>query len=234
MPQALQINYTNLIFALLALAGVLQFLICITWSMDHYPDGYRWGDHFISDLGRTKTASGQDNSGNSAIFAQTTFLLGLSLMPFMIVFPGLFTYGKLQLRALGILSSLGLIGIGQTPYDLHVDLHHLSLALWVAPLAAMVILLPILLKLDAAAPDALIFLSLLLLAATVLYGLAGFRTGYVIMQKVVVLLSIVWFGVVALSVAIAAKNIPTARQQLLANQADWYSKRLRRHSRTTR
>jgi hypothetical protein len=232
MPQTLQINYSNLIFGMIALAGVVQFALCVNWSMNHYPGGYHWGDHFISDLGRTKTVFGQDNSLISGMFAQTTLILGLTLMPFMVALPGLFTYGKVPLRILGVLSSIGLIGIGQTPYDLNVDLHHVSLGLWVAPMAAMVILLPIFLKIDAAAPDSLIVLSLILLSATVLYGIAGFRTGYVVMQKVVVVLSIVWLMVVAISATIAAKHTPTNRQRLLADQAEWYSKRLTRRSRT--
>lgn len=231
MPQTLQINYFNLIFGVIALSGVVQFAVCVEWSMNHYPGGYHWGEHFISDLGRTRTIVGQDNSLISGMFAQTTLILGLTLMPFMVALPGLFSYGKIPLRVLGVLSSIGLIGIGQTPYDLYVDLHHISLGLWVVPMAAMVLLLPIFLKIDAAAPDSLIVLSVILLSATVLYGIVGFRTGYVVMQKVVVILSIVWLIVVAISATIAAKHTPTNRQQLLADQAKWYSNRLTRRRR---
>ena len=232
MPQTLQVNYSNLISGVIALAGVVQFAVCVNWSMNHYPGGYHWGEHFISDLGRTKTVLGHDNSLISGVFAQTTLMLGLALMPFMVALPGLFTYGRIPLRILGVLSSIGLIGIGQTPYDLYVELHHASLGLWLVPMAAMVMLLPIFLKIDAAAPDSLIILSVVLLAAIVLYGLAGFRTGYVVIQKVVVVLSIVWLVVVAISATIAAKHTPTNRQRMLADQAEWYSKRLTRSSRT--
>ncbi len=231
MPQTLQINYTNLVLALVAIAGIGQFLLSVNHSIENYPGGYRWGEHFISDLGRTKTVNGQDNSAISGLFAQATAILGLSLIPFMVALPELFTYGKLPLRVFGILSSFGLIAIGQTPYDLNVDLHHIALALWIVPMAAMVILLPIILKMDSAAPDILILLSLILLCATVLYAIAGFRTGYVVMQKIVVVLSIIWIIVVAISATIAAKHTLSDRQKLLANQADWYAKRLKRRSR---
>ena len=232
MPQKLQINYVNLAFALVALAGVAQFVFCVRLCMEHYPGGYRWGSHFVSDLGRTQTVAGADNSAVSHTFSRTTAVLGISLLPFMVTFPGLFAHGKYLLRILGFLSSIGLIGIGQTPYDKYVELHHIWLGIWVVPMAAMVFLLPLVLKMEAAAPESLIFLSALLLLATALYGIAGFRTGYVIMQKIVILLSMVWLTVVAASATIAATNVQSDRQQLLADQAAWYSKRLERRRRT--
>lgn len=232
MPNTWQINYLNLLSAVVAVAGVFQFTCAVYWAMENYPEPYHWETNFISDLGRIKTVGGLDNSTISNMFRSSTAILGLSLAPFMLVMPDIFSKGRHLLRVLGLLSALGLFGIGQTPYDVHFELHHIALALWIVPMTLMVVVLPVLLKLDGAAPDALIALSVALIFATVLYGCAGFHAGYVLMQKLVVLMSLVWLLVVTITVSIAAKHCKSDRQRLLAKQADWYGKNLRRRSRT--
>lgn len=229
MPQKLEINYLNLFFALLAFAGIVHFIFSLRFCIENYPGGYRWGSHFISDLGRTETQMGDDNSSSSLVFESATAVLGISILPFLLQFPSLFSNGRNLLRVLGTLSSFGLIGIGQTPYDQYVGLHHISLGLWIVPMGAMVILLPLILRSDGAAPDLLIYISISLLLATTLYGMVGFHSGYVVMQKVVIVLSIIWLIVVAGSAAIAARHVLSDRQQKLAAQADRYSKQLARN-----
>ncbi len=232
MPITWQINYLNLLSAVVAIAGVFQFLGTVYWAIESYPEPYHWETNFISDLGRLKTANGFDNSPTSNIFRISTAILGLSLVPFMLAMPEIFSKGRHLLRLLGLLSALGLFGIGQTPYDVYFGLHHIALAFWIVPMALMVVAIPVLLKLDGAAPDALIALSIALVGATVLYGCAGFHTGYVLMQKLVVLMSLLWLLVVTITVSIAAKYCKSDRQRLLAKQADWYGKNLRRRSGT--
>lgn len=64
MPQTLQIRYSTLACALVAAAGITQFVACILWAVEHFPGGYRWEQHFVSDLGRTTTIMGLDNTSS--------------------------------------------------------------------------------------------------------------------------------------------------------------------------
>lgn len=73
MPEVKALEYRNLVFGLIALLGISQFLFSIVLMAERYPEKYRWHDQFI-DLGRTSTPSGLDNSSNSKLFAMSSLV----------------------------------------------------------------------------------------------------------------------------------------------------------------
>lgn len=231
MPHTRTLDLRNLSLALVALLGVSQFLGTLYHIAASYPEPYIWHRHFISDLGRTKTASGSDNTPNSKLFAISSLAMGASMLPFLLVFPTAFERGRWLLRILAIMTILGLIGIGQTPYDKYFILHHVCLFLWVVPMVLLAIALPILVASEGDLPLPLFILSGVLLAFTLLYAGIGIRSGYVVVQKIVVCISLAWFAILASTVVMVTKWRPSSLQRKLAKQAEWYERKLQKRRR---
>jgi threonine/homoserine/homoserine lactone efflux protein len=74
----------------------------------------------------------------------------------------------------------------------------------------------------------LFVLSAILFFTAIGYAAIGSHSGYVIMQKVVVLISLGWFVILAYSVAVVSKWIPSKRQRVIEAQAEWYDRKLRK------
>ena len=231
MPEVKALEYRNLVFGLIALLGISQFLFSIVSMAERYPEKYRWHDQFISDLGRISTPSGLDNASNSKLFAMSSLVLGLSMLPFLLVFPSAFQRGRWILRVPGIITVSGLIGIGQTPYDQYFILHHVALVLWIVPMILLAVALPIMVIMQGGSPSLLLVLSLALLFAGIAYGSVGARSGYIVMQKIVVLISLVWFVVTFSTVLVVSRWTPSERQKMLATQATQYQRRLLKRKR---
>lgn len=227
MPQTPSLDLRNLGWALVALLGIAQFLVVLYYAASHYPETYEWARHFISDLGRRETAGGLDNTLNSNLFAASTFTMGISLLPFLLVFPAAFQRGQWFLRILAVVTVLGLIGIGQTPYDVYFLAHHVTLAAWIIPMVIMALALPILLLFEQGFSRTLFAFSGILLAATLAYASIGSHSGYVIMQKIVVLITLGWFVMLVSTVVIVTKWTHSEHQKTLATQAAWYENKLR-------
>jgi hypothetical protein len=228
MPHTCTIDLRNLSLALVALLGVSQFLGTLYHIAASYPEPYIWHRHFISDLGRTKTASGSDNTPNSKLFAISSLAMGASMLPFLLVFPSAFERGRWFLRILAIMTILGLIGIGQTPYDKYFILHHVALFLWVVPMVLLAIALPVLVANEGDLHLPLFILSGVLLIFTLLYAGAGVHSGYVVMQKIVVCISLAWFAILASTVVMVTRWQPSDLQQIIASQAEKYERKLRK------
>ncbi len=227
MPPTRTLDFRNLVWALVAALGVGQFLVVLRYAASCYPETYQWDSHFISDLGRQVTLEGHDNTVNSRLFAASSFTLGVSLLPFLLVFPSAFQRGRLLLRILAVATVLGLIGIGQTPYDEYFVLHHVALLLWIVPMVVMAIALPILLFREGGSSRHLCTVSGVLFAASIAYASVGSHSGYVIMQKIVVVISLLWFVSLATTVVIVTTWTLSDRQQSLVAQAAWYERKLR-------
>ncbi len=227
MPSTRTLNLRNLTWAFVAAVGVGQFLVVLRYAASCYPETYQWDSQFISDLGRQATLEGRDNTVNSRLFAASSFTLGVSLLPFLLVFPSAFQRGRSLLRILAVVTVLGLIGIGQTPYDEYFVLHHVALLLWIVPMVVMAVALPILLFSEGGASRHLCTVSAVLFAASITYASVGSHSGYVIMQKIVVVISLVWFVSLATTVVMVTTWTLSDRQQLLAAQATWYERKLR-------
>lgn len=228
MPYTPSLDFRNLAWALVALLGLGQFLVVLYCAASFYPETYKWDQNFISDLGCTETAGGLDNTANSRLFAASTCALGFSLLPFLLVFPSAFQRGRLLLRILAVATVLGLIGIGQTPYDKFFIIHHVALVLWIVPMVVMAMALPVLLLNEGRFSRPLFLFAGILLVATLVYACVGSHSGYVILQKIVVAISLGWFVMLASTVLIVTKWTLSERERVLAAQADWYERKLRR------
>ena len=228
MPELRTFERRNFVWAIIALLGIAQFIVVIFYVGYNYPEAYKWHRHFISDLGRTVTVKGLDNSVNSQLFANSSLALGVSILPFLLVYPALFESGRLLLRILAVMTAVGLIGIGQTPYDVYFIPHHVALVLWVIPMTILAIALPILVFREGYPSLLLIIFSATLFVAAIAYAAIGSHSGYVIMQKIVVLVSLGWFAILASSVVVVIKWVPSNRQRKIAAQAAWYDRKLRK------
>lgn len=228
MSSRTSVQYRTLGWACVAAAGICQFLAALYYAAKHYPKGYFWYNHFISDLGRTVTVDGIDNSANSLLFSASSVLLGVMLLPFLLVLPATFDRGRVWLRILGLLTVFGLIGIGQTPYDTHFFAHHAFLFLWIVPMLLMALGLSVVMYLEGCTNPSPILMSGLLSAGSTAYACMNSHYGFVVMQKLVVLLSLIWFYVIVRSVVVVTRWVPSERQRIIDAQAVWYASRYRR------
>ena len=232
-----RINRTYLVLSLVASLGIVQFLFAVAIAIKYYPggnsaspygSGYSLLNNFLSDLGRTKTWSGADNSISALVFNLSVILLGASLLPFFAVLPSTVRKGGAIVWISGMLSAIGLIGIGLTPYDRYFVAHHVALGLWIGP---MLILSLAYLGASLWEGDASLGLfgwTIALAGAVLAYGLAGTHSGYVAMQKVTAALSIVWFVLIGLRVGTTTIQHISSRRELVERQARQYIARLER------
>lgn len=246
MPARTSLNYGIAISVLVALFGIGQFIWCTSRAMDLYEGGnfenkdssrYEWKLNWLSDLGRTVAISGRANQSSSLYFNGGVKLLGVCLIVFF-----LNMYRNVDEKDLttwvtqlgGVFAALGLIGIGLTPVDMYYDLHHVALVMWLVPMPVIAIVFGI----QCINSDNswlqftrwwFLLAAFILTAAIMGYAIAGTRTGYVQMQKVVVGCSITWFGILSARIAVSAVEV-VARTKLefLADQAGQYEAKLKR------
>lgn len=225
---ALQVNRINLVFGLIAWLGIVQFAISVRYAVSLYADDYSVAENFLSDLGRTVTFDGTDNSNCANVFNRSVIILGITLLPFFAVMPSVLQRGRFAIRAFGLLSSLGLIGIGLTPYDLYFIPHHAALVLWIGPMLLTVVTLLICAIVEGISSKMLSAGSLLLIAGVSAYALAGTYQGYVVFQKVMAVLACVWFCTVFVTISLATIHSIRSRRMMIEKQANQYLKRIQK------
>ena len=209
----------RLFVSIAALLGLAQFLVAVAYAIAYYPGGYSFFGDFLSDLGRN--ATGKASPGVSRLFNRSIVLLGLSLLPFFALVPSTLDSGGRTSWVFGVggaISATGLIGIGLTPYDVYTVAHNVALVAWLAPMFVLAILYLALAFGSENASPGLIACTAALILAVLVYGGVGFHLGYVAMQKMTVLLSIVWFAVLANRVILTSvTQISSRRQQIERN-----------------
>lgn len=117
-----------------AVIGVIQFLICTGLSMSRYKD-YSFANNSLSDLGCMANE-------HHAIFNGSLIFLGLAVTPVFIMMWITDPRRSFSIRAtavFGIISTIGLIGVGLSPVDRHFVWHFISLALWLFPMFYMTV-----------------------------------------------------------------------------------------------
>ncbi len=138
------------------------------------------------------------------------------------------------MQVCGIIAALGLIGIGLTPVDLFYVPHHIALVMWVLPMPVMSTFFAYVCFRSAGilgwlAGSVATIMATVLVVAIFFYALAGSPGGYVVMQKIVVGISIVWFLLLAIRVSLATVQVVTVgRREQIAQQAEEYSATLKR------
>jgi len=114
---------------------LIFFLIVLALAMIVYPDsrghwgGYSFFHRHISALGMTVTHEGARNLSACLLFNIGLGATMLALIPFWYIRVQCLGWNR-AVKGLGFLLctgfSLGLIGVALTPYNLHADLHNLS------------------------------------------------------------------------------------------------------------
>ncbi|MGI9517996.1 MAG: hypothetical protein ACR2NP_13165, partial [Pirellulaceae bacterium] len=134
----------------------------------------------------------------------------------------------------GVLSSLGIIGVGLTPYDQFFDLHNIALATWMGPMMLAIIALWMGRWAEERRTFLLSMITIAVIAACVLYVLGLFREGHRIFQKGLVACAMIWFvyviGMLSFSIVITV----SPRKLLAEEQAAEYMQDLDRGHRKFR
>lgn len=111
------------------LYAALQFAVLTGVAMQLYP-GYRFGGHFFSDLGATRTWFGEPNHLVVVLFGIAVVTLGAGMIGFAAAWRD---YAFARRRAAGVgrasqicgtLSGLAFIGVAFAPMNVVLDLHN--------------------------------------------------------------------------------------------------------------
>jgi hypothetical membrane protein len=224
-----EFHKTNLVFGLVAFLGIAQFLYSAPHAMSVYPGGYSVTENFLSDLGCRATHRHEDNSASALIFNRSIVVLGFSLIPFFTVMPAVLPRRGLTIRCSGLLSAIGLIGVGLTPYDQYFVEHHLALGLWIAPMLVMVVNFAAGADLGRTVSTSLTVCTSLVVLAAWAYAFAGDHRGHVIFQKALAIFAVFWFCLVFLIVSVSTVQSVSSRRLTIERQARQYLEVIQRN-----
>lgn len=225
-----------------AVSGLLQFMVRLPLAVTTYAggsrdvpaaSGYSLSKNWLSDLGRQVAWNGKDNLEAAGIFNSSVTLLGVGLLILFLLSIRAAEFTSLASVITGVcgaVSSLGLLGIAATPFDRQHDLHIVALLLWIVPMLVVAASF----SYQAIRAGGLIAIvvpasSLLLFIGMVAYA-AGRSTSQVMtLQKLAVLISVVWLLIIVARVSLAAVYVwsnALLRSEIANRQAGQYMKRL--------
>ncbi len=217
----LLIDRMNLALGALACMGIAQFGISIFWAIASY-DHYSLTENFLSDLGRVRV-NGVDNTASASVFNRSLVILGLSLIPFFVVIPAVVERFQSGLRISGVISALGVMGLGLTPYDRYGIAHIISLVVWIGAFLFMAMALAVNVGFRGIPSMACAGATFALFMCACGYVLGGSHVGHVVYQKLLVLAASMWIGVTVIVVSISTHKIVLSRQRMIVdNQARRY------------
>jgi hypothetical membrane protein len=210
-------RFTISLACLLIILSVVQFVIIWSVAMARYPGGNEW-DHSaegysfwrntFSDLGKTVTCAGRANPNLGGVFNLSLTAVMLGLAPLWLVLPRLFPTRRLLgriVRVLGMLSILGMFGVGLVPGD-HSTLHAAFIGMAAVPGLAAAITALAAMFLCPRCPKAYVWFTLAFLATALVhfgqyvnhFWLGGpWTPAAPAAQKVAVLFGLAWMLVTA-------------------------------------
>lgn len=182
---------------------------------DHQSGGYLFFQNFFSDLGATKTYSGRSNTTAHVLFSIAAVCVGLAMIGFSTTWR-VIAARRGEGRPFGwiaqvacIVSGVGFIGVGLTPWDRVLDAHNVFVQVAFSVLLVFVLCL-LALQARNAWPPAFVGANALHLIVLALYVLVlfagpglGTRAGLefqVAAQKIVVYVSILNLGAQAIGI----------------------------------
>ena len=189
-------NRSHFLLSVVAWCGMFQFLVGVHWAMQVYPGGYSFGSNFLSDLGRTVSEFGVPNP-SCVLFNLSVVILGTALLGFFVFVPSMTDEAQWWVCGPGILSAIGVVGIGLTPYDKFFGPHMVALVMWLGPMVVLLLAHVVTTTVTGRGATLTRLIALATIFAVIGYALAGFHDGYVFMQKVTAGLAIVWFLAIA-------------------------------------
>ncbi|MFN3189532.1 MAG: hypothetical protein ACE361_03330 [Aureliella sp.] len=241
----LRFDAPMLLFLLVAIVGVGEFLIAMPYAIQAYPGGtrsdrtttgYSWDGNWLSDLGSTKAWNGEDNQFGARIFNWSIMSLGSCMMVFFMgslraseESPGVLAWVT---ALFGVFSGFGLVLLGCTPFDQYEKLHLVALGIWIASMvvASCSFSTQVFLR---GGPLSLVFpvATLVLIFGVIAYGLSSGTDNVMLMQKICVGISLCWLLMVLWRIALTAIYIivdSKSRYQIANEQATHYMKKIKR------
>ncbi|MEM7455865.1 MAG: hypothetical protein AAF456_16040 [Planctomycetota bacterium] len=234
-----EFNPTGVFVLLVAVAGLLQFFVITAIAMAAYPGDvvpgkYSLTQNFFSDLGMMRSHNGDDNYYASFWFNTALTALGVMLLPLFGILPWAGKRDSMSIwfsAICGIVSGLGLIGLGQLPIDTHYIAHHVALGFWLFPMFAMAMAF----FFGAVKTDDMsiwfLVAGLVAVAAMIVLPLVTGTSNHVINQKIIATYGFIWFGFVVWFVARSALVVirkKDAPPKSLSEQAEDYTTELSR------
>ena len=223
-----KLNRINIVCGVIAMLGIVQFAGSVVHAIGIYPGGYDIANHFLSDLGRTRTLAGIDNADCARLFNWSLILLGTSLIPFFVAMSLSLNEGRAISCVSGVLSALGLIGIGSTPYDHYLLEHVFALGIWLVSTLQMVAAFFVYSRLNRVASLTLAVATLFVFGAAWKYVSAGSHSGYVVFQKILVVFAVLWFGIVFMIVSVSTIQSISSRHSTEEELARKYIRTIER------
>jgi len=117
---------------LVAVFGVVQFLLLTFLAAFFYPGGYDYFGYYFSDLGAVIARNGEPNPISAILFSVALTIVAIALIPFWLILRSIFKESRLG----GVLSTLGsmlgltsspfIIGVALFPIDTQLDTHILA------------------------------------------------------------------------------------------------------------
>lgn len=188
------------IACLLAVIGALQFIVLTIIAMFFYPGGYLFFEYTFSYLGTTVAENGADNAIARTLFVVSCTVVAVSLDPFWILMPTLFSEQRatkilsLVGSACGIASSPFLILLAVIPGDIDFAGHILATNLFFFSFAAAIIIYSAAILLNSEYQNIYGWIGFAFSVLIILYPLV-FRKIYAIrslMQRIVVYGFVLW------------------------------------------
>jgi len=213
----------------LVVAVCVLFLVLTVVAMLLYPGGtpfnhtgkhYDFFDNFFSDLGQTRTPSGQSNIASLVLFVTALTAVAVVMVLFFIAFVGFFSGRRRRLSRFaslfGCVTAICFVGVAATPWDLYLEAHNAFVKIAFPAFLVAVLLYTVAILLEHTVPQrfAWVFIAYaVILAAYVVLILAGpdvmTSTGRIIQvagQKVIVYASVVTVLVQAFAAATLASK----------------------------
>ncbi len=201
------------VYRLVAAVCVL-FVVLTVVAMLLYPGGtpfnqtgkrYDFFDNFFSDLGQTRTPSGQSNTASLVLLVTALTAVAVVMVLFFVAFVGFFSGRRRRLGRLaslfGVVTAICFVGVAATPWDLYLEAHNAFVKIAFPSFLVAVLLYTVAILLEHSVPQrfAWVFIAYaVILAAYVVLILAGpdvkTSTGRIIQvagQKVIVYASVV-------------------------------------------
>jgi hypothetical protein len=200
--------------AISLLVGPILFIILTFIAMELFPGGwalgkivfypsyYKLDKNFFSDLGMLTTVTGKSNLPSSILFCIAMTLPGLAFIFHSITLSTYFTPNTNQYKyaksasIAGIISAIGFIGVGFTPWDVLPLFHDIFVSLGFAVAGIYCFLFVVAVFKEKAYPNIFGFLSITYLIALIIYPILIYagppfdsfpgRILQVLLQKVVV------------------------------------------------
>lgn len=172
----------------LATLGVAHFFLATAVAMTHFPDGYSMEGNFLSDLGRSSMPY-------SDWFNFSLIFLGLSVVPLyltLIIVDPRDSFSMKLAAGFGILSGMGLVGLGMTPFDKFFALHHLALGVWLFPMFYTVIVFYYGAARSSYVGIGFIGLSLMMVVGMLIVLLRTEVTSFQLLQKMIAVCGLIW------------------------------------------